>query len=519
MRSRTLKRLKIGRIISQTVFFGLFLFVFIRSLDPFAALENPFLRFDPLIFLTNPEANLVVLAAVAALMILAIVLGRVFCGWICPLGSLIEALDFILSPLRRRNPIALRRFPKRKLLVRHPVSVLLLGAVLVTVFTQVPVLQFLHPNIWIIRIVSLTTVGLIFLALLLLFSLFARRLWCTYLCPLGALYGLLARIPLFRLRIHACSSCGRCERCPTEAASYEQREILAHQCMVCFDYESKCPVEGFRLSLPEAAAATAAGSVLPPGRITVPQTRSLDASPPAQFRSKASPPSSAATPPSSAATPPSSAATPPSSAGSPPSPSRRSFLKHGILLVAGFAAGGLLTGIGFLRRRITTLLRPPGVVDEARFVENCLRCLQCVRSCPNQIIKITGGEHGFASLYTPHLEFRTYGCDYFCQVCQQVCPNRAIPLQTLEQKQSTPIGTARIDEKLCVVYKEKLNCLVCEEVCPVPEKAIRYEVSGERSDEGEALREPRMVPELCIGCGICEAKCPAEPVAIRVFAT
>ncbi len=473
MRSGTLKRLKIVRIISQALFFALFLFIFIRSLDPFAVLENPFLRFDPLIFLTNPEANLLIIAAVTALLILAILLGRVFCGWICPLGSLIEALDFLLSPLRRRNPIALRRFPKRKLLVRNPVSLLLLGAVLVTVFTQAPVLQFLHPNVWIIRIASLTAVGLVFLGLLLLFSLFARRLWCTYLCPLGALYGLLARLPLFRLRISACSSCGRCDRCPTEAANYHDREILAHQCLVCFDYEAGCPVEGFRFGLPAAAGcATPAKSL----------TKSGDAS-------------------------------------QPVSPSRRSFLKHGVQLVAGFAVGGLLTGLGFLRRRVTNLLRPPGVVDEARFVENCLRCLQCVRSCPNRIIKITGGEHGLASLYTPHLEFGPYGCDYFCQVCQQVCPNRAIPLQSLEQKQSTPIGIARIDETVCVVYKEKFNCLVCEEVCPVPEKAIRYEQSGERTADGQPLREPRMVPEACIGCGICESKCPAEPVAIRVFAT
>jgi polyferredoxin len=476
MLSRTLKHLKIGRIVSQALFFGLFLFVFIRSLDPFAALENPFLRFDPLIFLTNPEANLAVIAAVAALLFLAILLGRVFCGWICPLGSLIEALDFVLSPLRRRNPVALQHFPKRKLLVRYPASVLLLGAVLVTVFTPAPVLQFLHPNIWIIRIVSLTTLGLVFFGLLLLFSLFARRLWCTYLCPLGALYGLLARIPLFRLRISACNSCGRCDRCPTEAANYREREIMAHQCLVCFDYESECPTQGFRFSLPGVGS----GQGAPAAAGTAPASRRTTA---------------------------------------PPSPSRRSFLKHGVQLIAGFAVGGLLTGIGYLRRRVTNLLRPPGVVDEARFVENCLRCLQCVRSCPNQIIKITGGEHGFASLYTPHLEFRPYGCDYFCQVCQQVCPNRAIPLQSLEQKQSTPIGIARIDEKTCVVYKEKLNCLVCEEVCPVPEKAIRYDQTGERTADGEPLREPKMVPEACIGCGICEAKCPAEPVAIRVFAS
>ena len=81
-----------------------------------------------------------------------------------------------------------------------------------------------------------------------------------------------------------------------------------------------------------------------------------------------------------------------------------------------------------------------------------------------------------------------------------------------------PIGEARIDEETCVVYKDKVNCLVCEEVCPVPEKAIRFESSGVQTDSGEPLREPKMIAERCIGCGICEAKCPAEPVAITVSA-
>ena len=70
----------------------------------------------------------------------------------------------------------------------------------------------------------------------------------------------------------------------------------------------------------------------------------------------------------------------------------------------------------------------------------------------------------------------------------------------------------------CAVYEDKLNCLVCEEVCPAPEKAIRHEQRAETSKNGEPLKEPRMVPEPCIGCGTCEARCPAEPVAIRVFA-
>ena len=118
-------------------------------------------------------------------------------------------------------------------------------------------------------------------------------------------------------------------------------------------------------------------------------------------------------------------------------------------------------------------LRPPGVSDEARFVEKCLRCFQCVRSCPNKIIKITGFESGLNNLFTPHLEFHEFGCDYNCQVCQLACPNFAIPLQTLREKQSAKIGLASIDEKLCVVFARDTNCLVCEEFCPVTDKAIK----------------------------------------------
>ena len=158
------------------------------------------------------------------------------------------------------------------------------------------------------------------------------------------------------------------------------------------------------------------------------------------------------------------------------------------------------------------MIRPPGVLDEERFAQRCLRCFQCVRSCPNQIIKISRLSVDLRSVLTPSIEYGEYGCDYYCQVCQQVCPNYAIPLQPLELKQRTRMGLARIDESLCVVYAEKINCLVCEEFCPVPEKAIKV-ITETRVVEGREteLRYPVMSPSLCIGCGVCQANCPITP--------
>ncbi len=458
MTARTAKRLKALRIGSQALFAAAFVLTYLISLDPFAASENFFLRSDPLVFLTHMKVEPAALALMIALLAAAALAGRVFCGWICPLGGLIDLLDLAASPLRalarrllaRGRPAAGRPLPR---LTDLPPSVFLLGLLVPSLFLAPPVLQFLHPNVWAVRIVSLTGPGLAFAGLLALASLWDRRLWCRFVCPLGALYGLAGRLAPLRLRIAACSSCGRCDRCPMGAADARARVTLAHQCILCFDYEHRCPTEGFRFGRAPAPAAA-------------------------------------------------------------PDPGRREFLRQAGLLAAGAVAAGL---VGFPRPRVSTpLLRPPGVVDETRFVERCLRCLQCVRSCPNGIIKPTGFEAGAASLMTPHLEFGEYGCDYLCQVCQRVCPNFAIPLQTLAEKQLTPIGRAAIAEKDCVVFRDRINCLVCEEVCPVPGKAIGIREEAAAGGREAALRYPVMREERCNGCGICEAACPATPLAIRV---
>jgi ferredoxin len=430
--------LKTIRIASQVIFFGAFLFIFLRSLDPFLTTNNPFLKFDLLIFLTHLRVSIRYLLPIMALLILTAVFGRFFCGWVCPLGALIEFLDFILSPIRKFQPV----------------------------------LQYLHPNIWIIRIFSLSNLGLTFLGMLVLFSLNSRRFWCTTLCPLGALYGLIAIRPLFKLSIYKCSGCGRCDICPMKAARYEEKRILYHQCTLCFDYEASCPVRGFGYA-----------------RIKKDSTQLPDLS-------------------------------------------RRRFLQQGSLLIGGLAAGTLFSILDsrymlaagktrLLSEHVqTSLIRPPGVIavrNETEFVQRCLRCFQCVRSCPNGIIDITGTGSGFDSLFTPSVQFEQYGCDYNCQVCQLVCPNYAIPLQTLQEKQKAVMGLAVIEEDLCVVFAKDTNCLVCEEVCPIPEKAIKIEEKTKLvSGEPMQLRYPVMDNNLCIGCGICQALCPAEPKAIVV---
>jgi ferredoxin len=366
----------------------------------------------------------------------------------------------------------------------------------VSAFTATSLVPYFHPNVWIVRVFSRSVSGLVFLGLLAASSLFGRRLWCVYLCPLGALFGLLAQAPLPRLRITRCSRCGACSRCPMQAADGEGRAVLAHQCILCFELEASCPVAGF-------------------GYRSAARERRAEAF----------------------------------------DPSRRRFLITSASLAGGALLGGLLASLGALAggrwasggstlaggrssgpqvggsagratpasgsapHTTTSLLRPPGVADEAAFLRRCLRCLHCVQSCPNQIIAVSGMEGGIAGLFTPRLRFDRYGCDFRCQVCQLVCPNGAIPRQTLAEKQETPIGIASIDEQTCVVFKDSTPCLVCEEVCPTPQKAIVFSREKRiRRPSGSvvSLKFPSVEESRCIGCGICQANCPADQPAITV---
>jgi len=101
-------------------------------------------------------------------------------------------------------------------------------------------------------------------------------------------------------------------------------------------------------------------------------------------------------------------------------------------------------------------------------------------------------------------------CEYNCNLCGEVCPTDAILPLKLEVKQKTPIGLAYFDKDLCIPYALNSDCIVCEEHCPIPDKAIKFEVKKYTGPDGtvKMIKYPYVVRDLCIGCGICEHKCP-----------
>jgi len=193
--------------------------------------------------------------------------------------------------------------------------------------------------------------------------------------------------------------------------------------------------------------------------------------------------------------------------------SRRNFLF--------LALGSSAYMLGFGRRQARgideghgNVIRPPAALREGAFLDRCVRCGNCMKVCITNGLQPAFLESGLSGIWTPRLVPEIGYCEYYCTLCGNVCPTGAIPGLTLAEKKRVRLGGSKIYRDLCLPWSKGVECLVCEEHCPVPEKAIRLlpENAG-----GKAALKPFVKKELCVGCGICQNKCPVRPErAIRV---
>jgi ferredoxin len=197
-------------------------------------------------------------------------------------------------------------------------------------------------------------------------------------------------------------------------------------------------------------------------------------------------------------------------------PSRREALQtFGVALTAVALAGSEP-----LPTRVNPhYILPPGGLDND-LVAKCIRCGECLRVCPTAGLQPALFEAGWVGMSTPLLVSRLGYCDYSCNACGQTCPVQAIPSLSLEEKRTTVIGLAYINQNRCIAWSDHQNCIVCQEMCPLPDKAV-YLLPGTFTNPDGSPAEvklPYVNRSLCIGCGICENKCPVRgEAAIRVF--
>lgn len=488
--------LRFARIGSQTACLGLFFFLFIKTdytgSDTIEYAVNFLFRIDPLLALSTMLA----MRAVIALMLPAVVIvfvtilfGRAFCGWMCPLGSLIDFLHPALKPVKRTLPT---RFPHLakivlvfilitavlglpfagyldpfSILVRAMVQALYPGInhVAVSFFSFTyeqapaavnmvtePVYSFLKYSVLPFeqKYYELGFVSFLVLASVFLAERYQRRFFCRNVCPLGALLGWVSRIGVLRIS-GGDEACGRCRHCITVCrmgAIDEERQINSESCIMCIECLEQCP----RQVISFAGVA-------------------------------------------------------PLSRGVGMSLSRRQFL-------ATLSAGVLLPpvlGVRALKSHPDPLvIRPPGARAEQEFLQRCVRCAECIQVCIGNALQPALLQSGIEGIFSPRLVARVGYCEFNCTLCGQVCPTAAIRTLTLAEKHATKIGHAWFDKNLCLPYAKGIPCIVCEEHCPTPDKAIKFRIAEVVNDRGTpvTVKQPYIVDDLCIGCGICETRCP-----------
>jgi len=252
----------------------------------------------------------------------------------------------------------------------------------------------------------------------------------------------------------------------------------------------------------------------------------------------------------------------------PADPRRRKFLRT--LVMAGGVVGAALVGLIPVVRGWVKRLRPPGALVEREFLASCIKCGQCVQVCPVEAIKLSDIDDG-AGVGTPFIEPRRQACDFSCDglQCVLACPTGALT-HHINYTHEAEMAVARVVRPdLCLALRgegfqglargadfqgvlryEEIDrwhplpvgehvyalevCDLCVRQCPIeiriaqcvdgkppagdenqcpPEPAIRLVASGEVN--GKQAFTPEILTG-CVGCGVCEMICPAQPAVIEM---
>jgi len=385
--------------------------------------------------------------------------GRLTCGLFCPVGIAQDAVGCIGRRKRSGGKPFFLRYLRFGLLV---LFVLLIVTGINIAFVVEPYTLFARAGVTSTQsllpqregvLASFGAipfwVSVLFLVGVVASALIVRRAFCRFVCPAGALLSLIALHA--RLRIvrdaDACHDCALYEGVCDSGALRDGCSVSTSDCYLCFRCLRLCPDGALRYRVVKSRPA--------PSPITVAQ--------------------------------------------------RRRF----IALIAGGALAALLLRPLFARAR--RKVRPPTAGDD--FAAVCNRCLLCVSVCPNGLIKpsFEGDDFLLPFLDIGHMEDDKSYCEYECLECGRVCPVGAIRFGTLKEKWSRPVGLAVIDETKCITYSAGFECLGCEEVCSVPEKAVRV---VEVRVKGEVLRAPKIDADMCVGCGSCAFNCPEKAIQV-----
>lgn len=220
----------------------------IDALDPFGGLETlmKFLAGGEFIKKIEP-GNILLFGAVVAL---GLVLSRFFCGWFCAFGALQGVFGWIGKKLFKKRFVVPAKIDKVLRWVKYPVLVAIIYFTWTTASLVIrpydPLAAFGHLSVGFPELWTEFAVGFMLLILILIGSMFYDRVFCKYICPLGAVNAILSRVPLFRIkRVEStCISCSKCDRvCPMNVEVSTVQAVNSPECIACMECVTACPTK------------------------------------------------------------------------------------------------------------------------------------------------------------------------------------------------------------------------------------------------------------------------------------
>lgn len=439
-----------------------------------------FLILDPLVSVSTAVASRMLvwsLAVAAAVIFVCLLLPRAFCGYVCPLGTLFDVFDWLVGKNGRRFAPKgrgwwsdLRYFLLAVVMVAAAFGVLLSGFVAAIpvltramLFVAAPIQMGLAKGWYLVPPWNVGhVVSILFLVSMFALGLFGRRFWCSHVCPTGALLSLCSTLRLTERKVtSACVRCGRCIEACSFSAINDDFSTRPLNCTFCQTCGGVCPTEAVEFTW--------------------------------RWRRKKCPRSEDQVQADAAVS------------------RRRVLAGFGGAAVVG---AGVPLAVGRASEGSDVPVRPPGSVPEEKFLQLCIRCGQCIKVCPNNVLQPAGLEYGFNGLWTPRVSANWSGCEPSCNNCGQVCPTGAVRALDLDEKRAARIGLAEVNHTTCLPHTGQEACQLCVDECRMAGyNAIEFVRVGGRVDdrgepiEGSGFLAPVVREDRCVGCGLCQMRC------------
>lgn len=435
---------------------------------------------------------------VAALIIVTLIFGRVYCSVICPLGIMQD----IISHLHGRRKKNRFRYSAERRWLRYGVLALFAAAFFAGAGSLVALISpysaygriaenllrplwglgnnalafvaerfdsytFYSTDVWVKSLPTFVIAAAMFVLIVVL-AWRGGRTWCNTICPVGTVLGFFSRFAWLKVRIDTskCNGCGLCARnCKAACIDSKQHTVDYSRCVACGNCIAKCRRGALRYSR---------------GSKEIKEIRENREIKEEQLKQ--------------------------------PDAGRRSFLVGAGLLTAATVLaqekkkidGGLAAITEKEATKRTTPVTPPGSLSAENMAKHCTGCQLCVSQCPNGVLRPSAD---WLTMTQPMSSFERGYCRPECTRCGDVCPTGAIRPISRADKSAIQVGHAVWVAKNCVPLTDKVECGNCARHCPVGAISMITPRGGDETTP----KIPAVNTSRCIGCGACENLCPARP--------